>query len=178
MAVVQPIFKRAFPAISRRKEYEMTELRILFVCTYNGTRSRIAEEFARRAAPARVEISSASFESEKIGSLAIAVMQEIGIDLPHSSPKSIFERFKAQESYDYVIALCDQSGNELVPIFISSLDAMYGGRARRLNWTIPNFKELSGTDDEKKEKARQIRDRIKTEVFNLLSQLGIDSDNA
>lgn len=154
----------------------MTCLRILFVCTHNGARSRIAEEFAKQAAPEQIEAFSASFESEKIGPLALLVMNEVGIDLQTSPPKSVFKRFKDKESFDYVIALCDPEGNEQVPIFLSGVDALYRKTAQRLNWSIPSFRSLSGTDEERKAKARQIRDRIKTEVLNFLTQLNIDSD--
>jgi hypothetical protein len=37
---------------------------------------------------------------------------------------------------------------------------------------------LSGTDDERKVKAREIRDKIKREVLAFLSRLGIDAEIA
>ena len=49
------------------EEWGVNPLRVLFVCTHNGARSRIAEEFARRAAAERLEPYSASLESDRIG---------------------------------------------------------------------------------------------------------------
>ena len=156
----------------------MARLRVLFVCTHNGARSRIAEEFVKLAASGRIEAFSASFESDDIGPLPVTVMKEIGIELQTSPPKSVFEGVKDEETFDYVIALCDPASNEEVSIFLSNLDTLYHATAQRLNWSIPNFRSLSGTDEDRKVKARQIRDRIRTEVLEFLSQLGIDSDFA
>jgi len=108
----------------------------------------------------------------------VSVMNEIGIALQSSPPKSIFERVKDHESFDYVIALCDPDSHEQVPIFLSVVDKLYHDTSKRFNWSIPNFRSISGTDEDRKTKARQIRDEIKTKVSDLLSQLGIDPDFA
>lgn len=154
----------------------MTPVRLLFVCTHNGARSRIAEEFARRAASERVESYSASLESDQIGPLPISVMREVGIELPAAPPKSLFERYQAQERFDYVITLCDPASGEQTPIFLANVDALYDESAQRVNWVIPNFRSLSGTEEEKKAAARQVRDRIRTEVVTFLSRLRLDAD--
>jgi len=156
----------------------MKILRVLFVCTHNGARSKIAEEFAKLSAGGRIEAHSASFESENIGPIPISVMTEIGIALQSSPPKSIFEVVKDNESFDYVIALCDPASPEHVPIFLSAVDKLYHKATKRLNWSIPNFRSISGTDEDKKTKARQIRDEIKTKVLDFIAQHGIDSDFA
>lgn len=154
----------------------MSPVRLLFVCTHNGARSRIAEEFAKRAASERIESYSASFESDRIGPLPISVMGEVGIELPAAPPESVFERYKAQERFDYVIALCDPASGEQAPIFLANVDALYGETAQRVNWAIPNFRSLRGSDEEKKTGARRIRDRIRTEVMTFLSGLRLDAD--
>jgi len=154
----------------------MTPLRVLFVCTHNGARSRIAEEFAKRSAAEGIEPSSASLESDRIGPLPVSVMGEVGIELPTAPPKSVFARYKDQECFDYVVTLCDPAGGEQVPVFLASVDALYQETSLRVNWAIPSFRSLSGTEEERKAGARQIRDRIKTEVLAFLSQLRPDAD--
>ncbi len=154
----------------------MTPVRLLFVCTHNGARSRIAEAFAKHTASQRVVPCSASLESERIGPLPIAVMDEIGIELSAAPPKSVFDRYKDQERFDYVITMCDPAGGEQAPIFLADVDALYDESAQRVNWIIPNFRSLTGTDEEKRAGARQIRDRIRTEVAALLLQLRLDAD--
>ena len=152
----------------------MTKPRVLFACTHNGARSRIAEEFTKRYAQGRVEVYSASFESEKIGPIPVEVMNEVGIELPTSSPKSVFEWFKTKEKFDYVVSISDPFAQEQASIFTSSVDSLYHKTARRFSWIIPNFRALSGTDEEKKAKARKIRGQIKAEVCNFLSALGVE----
>ena len=154
----------------------MTTYRVLFVCTHNGARSRIAEEITKRAAPDRIDTASASFESETIGPLPVAVMKEVDIELQTTAPKSVFERFKNGEVFDYVVALCDPESTEQVPVFLSGVDTLYKETTHRLNWSIPNFRSLGGSEADRKEKARQIRDQIKTEVTRFLAQLGVEPD--
>jgi len=135
----------------------------------------MAEEFTKLAAPGRIEASSSSFESEKIGPLPVLVMKEMGVLLETSPPKSIFERLKHREEFDFIVAICDPASDEQVEVFISSVDTLYGKTAQRLIWSIPNFRSLSGTDEERKEGARKLRDRIKTEILRFLSSLNIES---
>ena len=160
----------------RREELEVSLLRVLFVCTHSGARSRIAEEFAKRAAPKHVEPYSASLESDRIGPLPIFVMNEVGLELPTAPPKSIFQRYDDHEQFDYVVALCDPASSEQAPVFMASVDALYDETAQRANWVIPNFRSLTGTEEERKAGARQIRDPIQTEVATFLAQLGLDAD--
>jgi arsenate reductase len=154
----------------------VTPLRLLFVCTHNGARSRIAQEFTKRTASERVESHSASLESDRIGPLPISVMGEVGIELSAAPPKSVFERYKDQERFDYVITMCDPASGEQAPIFLANVDALYDETARRVNWVIPNFRSLTGTDDEKRAAARQIRDRIRTEVVTFLARHRLNAD--
>ncbi len=156
----------------------MGKKRILFVCTYNGARSRIAEEFVNLRAAGRIEAYSSCFENGKIGSLPRDVMREIGVDLSGEAPKSVFERYKDKEFYDYVISLCHEAATADCPVFKSSVDALYGKEAQRISWTVPAFNSIEGSEEEKKAEARQIRDKIASEVRSFLAGIGIDSENS
>ena len=155
----------------------MEKIKILFICTYHGGRSRMAEEFAKRVAPNNFKVSSSSFEPGKIGTLPITIMKEIGIELPTTTPKSVFERYKDGEVYDYVITLCNDSTAELCPIFKTNVDALYAKKAKRISWTIPDLKSLKGTEKEKLTAARKIRESIKTSVINFFEQIGAEVSN-
>ena len=156
----------------------MKREKILFVCTYNGARSRIAEEFVKRSAPDKIEAYSSCFESGEIGPLPIEVMREVGISLPTEAPKSVFKRFKEREVFDYVITLCHEATTEQCPVFKTSVDTLYAKKAQRISLSIPDFKSLSGTKEERKARAREIRDLIKSEVISFLARIGIDADIA
>jgi arsenate reductase len=150
----------------------MVMKRILFVCTYHGARSRIAEEFTKRNAPDKIEAYSSCFESGKIGYLPIDVMQEVGIALSAEAPKSVFKRHKDGDTFDYVITLCHENTTEQCPIFKANVDVLYAKEAERISWSIPDFDSLNGSEEEKKAGARRVRDKIKLEVTLFLARLG------
>ena len=152
--------------------------RVLFVCTFHGARSRIAEEFVLRLAPGKVEAYSASFEPGRIGPLPIEVMKEVGIDLPRETPKSVYDRYRDKEAFDYVVTLCHALSRELCPTFQTHVDVLYAKKAERLSWSVPDFASISGTDEERLSEARKIRDQIKTQVVDFLAHIGIDTDLA
>jgi len=149
--------------------------RVLFVCTYNGSRSRIAEEFTKQLSLGKIEAYSSSFESGKIGPLPIAVMKEIGIELPMTAPKSVFDRHRQKEIFDYVVTLCHETTKEQCSVFKANVDVCFAKNAERLSWSIPDFKSLSGTDEERTAEARKIREQIKREVLAFLSRIGIET---
>ena len=156
----------------------MERTKVLFVCTYHGARSRIAEEFVKQIAPGRIEAYSSCFDPFRISPLPIDVMREVGIDLPTESPKPIFYRHKERDIFDYVICLCHEVSTEQCPLFKRYIDALYAKKVETISWSIPDFKSLSGTEEEKEAGARKIRDKIKSEVISFLAQIGIDAEIA
>ena len=156
----------------------MERKKVLFVCAYHGARSRIAEEFAKRSAPEKIDAYSSCFDPRKIIPLPIDVMREVGIDLPAESPKPIFFRHKEREVYDYIICLCHEVSTEQCPLFNRSIDRLYVKIAETISWSIPDFRSLSGTEEGKKAGAREIRDKIKSEVISFLAQIGIGAEIA
>jgi len=153
----------------------MERKKVLFVCTYHGARSRIAEEFTKQIAPGRIEAYSSCFDPWKIGPLPIDVMREAGISVPAESPKTIFKLYNEGEIFDYVICLCHMVSKEQCPLFKFSIDRLYAKMAKTISWSIPDFRSLSGTEEEKKVNARKIRDKIKSAVISFLAQIGIDA---
>jgi arsenate reductase (thioredoxin) len=149
----------------------MERKKVLFVCTYHGARSRIAEEFANQIAPGRIEACSSCFDPGRIDPLPIDVMREVGIDLPAESPKPLFTRHKERDVFDYVIVVCYEPSKEQCPLFRKSIDVLYARKAKTISWSIPDFSWLSGTEEKRKAGARKIRDKIKSEVVSFLKKL-------
>ncbi|MBW2251930.1 MAG: hypothetical protein JRF60_15215 [Deltaproteobacteria bacterium] len=50
--------------------------------------------------------------------------------------------------------------------------------AETISWSIQDFKSCSGKEEEKKAGAREIRDKIKSEVISFLAQIGIGAEIA
>ena len=92
-------------------------MNILFLCVGNSGRSQIAEGLAKDMLPKSYDIKSAgSMPAKGVHKDAIAVMNEIGIDISSNETKpidSIDEKF--MNELDYVITLCAEEVCPVVP---------------------------------------------------------------
>src|SRR5438874_3745962 len=99
--------------------------RVLFLCTSNSARSQMAEALLRDLAGDRFEVFSAGTTASFVRPQAIAVMNELGIDIAHHRSKSVDELLS--ENFDYVITVCDHA-NQHCPNF--------PGVIKRVHWSI------------------------------------------
>jgi arsenate reductase len=88
--------------------------KILILCTGNSARSQMAEGLLRHDAGDRFDVASAGTKPGRVRPEAIAVMNEIGIDISGHRSKSV-EEFTG-ESFDYVLTVCDNA-RENCPVF-------------------------------------------------------------
>jgi arsenate reductase len=138
----------------------MTERkRILFLCTGNSARSQMAEGLLRHEAGERFEVFSAGTRPSRVRPEAIAVMNEIGIDISGHRSKSIDE-FVGQD-LDTVITVCDNA-KESCPVF--------PGKTQRLHWPFEDPASVEGTEDQRKDAFRKIRDRIHGRIMVFLGE--------
>jgi arsenate reductase (thioredoxin) len=138
----------------------MTERkRILFLCTGNSARSQMAERLLRLEAGERFEVFSAGTRPSLVRPEAIAVMNEIGIDISGHHSKSIDE-FVSQD-LDTVITVCDKA-KESCPVF--------PGRTQRLHWPFEDPASVQGTEDQRKDAFRKVRDRIHGRIMVFLGE--------
>ena len=109
----------------------------------------MAEGFLRAVAGDRFEVESAGTEKTRVHPLAIRVMGEVGVDIASHRSKTL-DGF-VNEPWDYVITVCD-GANESCPIFPRTV--------RRLHWSFADPSRATGTDDERLQVFRRIRDEI------------------
>jgi thioredoxin type arsenate reductase len=128
---------------------------ILFLCVANSARSQMAEGIARSLAPSGVKIWSAGSRPTSVRPEAIAVLQEIGIDISGHRSKPVAE-IPASE-VDTVITLC---GEEECPLFL--------GKARRLHWGLPDPAAAAGSEEDRLSAFRKIRDELRQRIESLL----------
>ena len=62
-------------------EPEARPKKVLFLCTHNSARSQMAEGLLRHLAGDRFEAHSAGTEATRVRPEAVAVMDEIGVDV-------------------------------------------------------------------------------------------------
>ena len=136
--------------------------KVLFICIHNSARSQMAEEFLRLLGGEEFEVESAGFEATEINSLVIQVMKEEGIDLTGKRTQSVFDVFRAGKFFGYVITVCDKAKESDCPIF--------PGTPIRIHWDLENPEDFIGTEEEKVELVRELRDKIKTMVQDFIDE--------
>ena len=134
-------------------EMESPRKRVLILCTGNSARSQMAEGLLRRITGGRVDVVSAGTRPSVVRPEAVAVMAERGIDISSHRSKHVDEFVR--ERFDYVITVCDQA-NESCPIFPNA--------ASRLHWSFPDPAGAGGTDAERLEAFRRVRDAIDSQL--------------
>ena len=87
---------------------------VLFACTTNAVRSPMAEGIMKSMFGHRVYIDSAGVRREEINAFAVAVMDEIGIDLSRHRSKTIEDL--EDTSFDLVASLSPQAQHHAVEL--------------------------------------------------------------
>ncbi len=113
----------------------------------------MAEGLLRHDAGDRFDVFSAGVEPTQVRRLAIAAMQEAGIDISGQRSKSVDE-FAGQE-FDYVITVCDNA-NQQCP--------MFPGKTKRIHWSIEDPAAAAGNEEERLSIFRHIRDGLRDKL--------------
>jgi len=135
----------------------MIKIKVLFVCVHNSARSQMAEKFLNELGKDKFIAESAGLEPGVLNPFAVKAMAEIGYDISQNKTKSVFDFYKIGKTYDYVITVCDPQAAERCPIF--------PGKVQRLHWGFKDPSSFVGSDEEKLEFTRKIRDEIKEKIM-------------
>jgi len=124
--------------------------RILIICTGNSCRSQMAEGLLKKADPTLEVFSAGSKPEKEVNPFAIRVMHEKGIDISQGRPDHI-DQYSHQD-FDFVITVCDHA-REACPVFTGKVKNQY-------HFGFEDPAAATGTDEEKLDKYREIRDLI------------------
>ena len=102
------------------------------------------------------EAESAGLEPAELNPLAVQVMDEVGINISNNQTQAVFDVFKTGQLFAYVITVCDETSAEKCPIF--------PGVTNRLHWSFTDPTALVGTQQERLEGTRKIRDEIRARI--------------
>ncbi|GAB4208571.1 MAG: arsenate reductase ArsC [Roseiflexaceae bacterium] len=127
--------------------------KVLILCTANSARSQMAEGLLRALAGDRFEVFSAGSRPSIVNPLAIAAMDERGIDIRGHRSKSLNEYLS--EPFDYVITVCDNAA-EGCPVF--------PGRAERIHWSFPDPAAAEGDEEARLASFRTVRNAIEAQL--------------
>lgn len=141
--------------------------RILVLCTGNSARSQMGEGLFRSEGGEQFEVFSAGTRPSSVRPEAIAVMQEVGIDISGQRSKSVDE-FSGQ-AFDYVVTVCDNA-RDTCPVFPAA--------TRRLHWSFEDPAAVAGTEAERLLAFRRSRDQIRGRVREFLRDLAAIASKA
>lgn len=88
-------------------------------------------------------------------------MAELGYDISQNQTDSVFDFYRQDRKYDYVIKVCDQSSADRCPIFPSAKISW--------NWDFRDPAAFTGTEGEILEQTRAVRYAIKKRIEEFLN---------
>ena len=134
--------------------------RILVLCTANSARSQMGEGLFRHEGNGQYEVASAGTRATLVRPEAIKVMAEIGIDISSHRSKAVDE-FDGQ-NFDYVVTVCDNARDNC-PIFPAGTE--------RIHWSFEDPAAVEGSEEDRLNDFRRIRDQIHAQVKQFYSRL-------
>lgn len=140
---------------------------VLFLCTGNSARSQMAEGILRKYAGDLFAVHSAGMEPKGLNPLAVRVMGELGIDISHHRSKSVNE-YLGKVPISYAVFVCS-SAEERCPRIWPNLD-------KRLYWPLEDPAVAVGTEDERLQVFRDVRDKLDDHIIQWLSELKVKGE--
>jgi protein-tyrosine-phosphatase len=124
---------------------------VLFCCTQNALRSPMAEAMLKHLHGRRVFVDSVGVRTGTLDEFAVAVMDEIGIDIAKHRPKS-FEELE-DDSFDLIISLSPEAQHKAV-------DMTRALAAEVEFWNTFDPSLVEGSRETRLEAYRQVRDQL------------------
>jgi arsenate reductase len=114
----------------------------------------MAEALLRHDAGDQFEVYSAGLEPSEINPLTYKVMEELGIDMQGQYAKPL-TTYMGKVHFGYLITVCSKA-EERCPIF--------PGMGVRLHWPFDDPAAFDGSEEQKLEEFRRVRDQIHTRI--------------
>jgi arsenate reductase len=135
-------------------------MNILFLCTGNSCRSQIAEGWARHLGGDFFQAQSAGIESHGKNPRAIAVMQDVGVDISHQESTRLTDEMLA--SADYLVTVCGHA-DEYCPALPAGM--------RKEHWPLDDPARATGSEEEIMAAFIECRDDMRQRVGDLIERL-------
>lgn len=142
-------------------------MKVLILCTGNSCRSQMVHGFLQ-SFDKNITVCSAGTEPAKhVNQIAIKVMNEIGIDISHHTPKMVDQYLK--DEWDYVITVCDHA-NETCPLFMGKVK-------HRLHIGFEDPSHATGSEEFILSEFHRVRDEIKEGFLKFYNESILQLDN-
>lgn len=124
---------------------------VLFACRLNAVRSPMAAALMRHFFPGRVYVESAGVRSGEIDPFAVAVMEEIGIDMSKHTPHAIAELHDTL--FDLIVTLAPEAHHQALELTRTmAVEVEY--------WPTIDPSDVSGNREQRLEAYRAVRDEL------------------
>jgi protein-tyrosine-phosphatase len=132
---------------------------VLFACSYNALRSPMAAALATHLAGREIYFASAGVRAGELDDFAVAVMDELGIDLSRHRPVS-FDDLEDM-SFDLIVTLSPEAHHKALELTRTlALEVVY--------WPTPDPSVVAGSRDQILTAYRGVRDALMRRVKALL----------
>lgn len=148
--------------------------RVLFACTYNATRSPMAQALCRKLAAdgalaEQVEAFSAGvYTGAPVDPAAVELMAESGVDMADHHPWSFADLEMAGgdlAAFDLVVALSPAAHRRAVEYLRDSETPVE-------LWSIPDATAAEGSDEARREAYRAVRDALEARIRRRFAAAG------
>lgn len=131
----------------------MTKPVIYFLCTGNSCRSQMAEGFGKKYLSDKYEVKSAGIEAHGLNPKAVTAMDEAGVDISTQESEKIDD--EVLNNAAYAITLCGDADDKC---------PMTPSQVTRYHWGFDDPARAEGTEEEKWEVFRRVRDEIEARI--------------
>ena len=144
-------------------------IHILVLCTHNSARSILAEgmlnHWAKQLGKDVRAYSAGNMPSGRVNPLALAVLQDAGVDTSGLRSKS-WDEFAASDSpaLSIVMTVCDNAAAEACPLFTGQAC----DHPVKVHWGYPDPSSADGDDDAKRRAFELTRQAIGYRMLQLL----------
>jgi protein-tyrosine-phosphatase len=134
---------------------------VLFACTMNTVRSPMAEAIARHYFGREIYFASAGLKRGESDPFAVAVMEEIGVDMSRHRPHT-FEDLE-DSNFDLIVTLSPEAHHKALEFTRTmAVDVVY--------WPTPDATVTQGSRDAILAAYRDVRERLTTRIKDLLGR--------
>ncbi len=136
---------------------------VLFCCTMNSVRSPMAEAILKHLHGHRVFVDSVGVRRREIDGFAVAVMEEIGIELARHRPKS-FDDLE-DSFFDAVISLSPEAQHRAVEMTRTMACEL-------VFWNTFDPSMVEGSRETRLDAYRQVRDQLMQRILDRYPVMG------
>lgn len=127
---------------------------VLFLCGWNSVRSPMAAGLCRQMFGTSIYVGSAGVRKADLDPFAVAVMQEIGIDISRQRPMTLEELEEWEGlNFDLIVTLAPEAHHRALELTRSiAADVEY--------WPTPDATAVEGSREQRLIAYREVRDQL------------------